>query len=69
MAGELRVTQEDEDGRNTHFQDKRSGKQMTRAQCVQAIEAGLYPDYHVRKINGVKTPCSNPDGKGGNNLG
>jgi hypothetical protein len=42
---------------------------MSRTQFVKEIEKGNYSDYHVRKINGVKTPASNPDGKTGNNLG
>ena len=25
-------------------------------------------NYHNRVVNGIKTPCSNPDGKPGNNL-
>ena len=33
------------------------------------IESGSYDNYHVRNINGVKTPVSNPDSKSGNNLG
>ena len=41
---------------------------MTRAELVKQIEAGKYPDYHVRKVGGVKTPASNPDGKKSNNL-
>ena len=41
---------------------------MTRAGFVSKIESGSYPDYHVRKINNVKTPVSNPNGKEGNNL-
>ena len=41
---------------------------MTRAQFVRQIEQGVYKDYHVREINGVKAPVSNPDGKTRNNL-
>ena len=41
---------------------------MTRAGFVKKIEQGNYPNYHVRKINGVKTPVSNPDGTSNNNL-
>ena len=42
---------------------------MSRAVFVREIEHDNYPDYHVRVINGVKTPCSNPDGNPKNNLG
>ncbi len=41
---------------------------MTRAQFVRQIEQGNYANYHVRKINDVKTPVSNPDDSEGNNL-
>lgn len=42
---------------------------MTKASFVKEIEHGNYEDFHVRKINGLKTPCSNPDGNSKNNLG
>ena len=42
---------------------------MNAQQFVTSIEKGNYPDYHVRNINGIPTPCSNPDGDKGNNLG
>jgi hypothetical protein len=41
---------------------------MSCAEFVRAIEIGRYPDYHVRRINEVKTPVSNPDGSEGNNF-
>ena len=41
---------------------------MTCTQFVKTIEKGQYPDYHIRNINGIKTPVSNPDGKQDNNL-
>ena len=63
------VTQESSTGRNQRFIDNASKKEMSRAQFVKQIEAGDYRNYHVRRVNGVKTPCSNPDGKPGNNLG
>ena len=62
------VTRESESGRNQKFHDKRTGADMTRIEFVRKIEQGDYPDYHVREINGVKTPVSNPDKKEGNNL-
>jgi hypothetical protein len=42
---------------------------MTRPQFVREIEKGEYPDYHIRKIDGIKIPCSNPDKSENNNLG
>jgi hypothetical protein len=42
---------------------------MTRAQFVNRINEGVYPKYHVRMVNGVPTPVSNPDGSENNNLG
>ncbi len=64
-----RVTKESGTGRNTEFKNCNTGEVMTRPQFVRAIEAGKYPEYHVRVVNGIKTPASNPDGKTGNNLG
>ncbi len=71
MAGKVKVIRESSSGRNLMFQDRKSrgtrGK-MTRSQFVQRIEAGWYPHYHVRKVNGIKTPVSNPDRSLNNNL-
>jgi hypothetical protein len=64
----IKVTNETDTGRNTNFHDNRTGEDMSRAQFVKKIEQDQYDNYHVRKINGVKTPVSNPDGKEGNNL-
>jgi len=60
--------QESDSGRNQKFHDNKTGADMTRAQFVRQIETGNYDGYHVRRINGTKTPVSNPDGKDGNNL-
>lgn len=68
MAKRVTVTSESESGRNLMFHDNRTGKNMSRTQFVKAIEQDYYNDYHVRKINGVKTPVSNPDGRERNNL-
>lgn len=64
----ITVTSESTTGRNLKFHDNKTGDTMSRAQLVRKIEQGQYDNYHVRKINGVKTPVSNPDGKDGNNL-
>ena len=62
------VTSEAETGRNTGFRDNRTGATMSRPEFVRQIEQGKYPNYHVRVINGVPTPVSNPDGSENNNL-
>lgn len=69
MAKSVKVTQESSTGRNERFYDPKSGSSMTRTQFVREIKQGNYSDYHVRNVNGVPTPASNPDGKSGNNLG
>lgn len=68
MAGRIKVTQESDSGRNQRFRDTRTGQEMTRAQFVKQIENGQYPNYHIRKINKIKTPVSNPDETTNNNL-
>lgn len=68
MAKSVRVTVEDDSGRNQRFHDDKSGKNMSRPEFVKQIEEGKFPDYHVRKINGLNTPVSNPDRSEGNNL-
>ncbi|CAH6838015.1 conserved hypothetical protein [Vibrio chagasii] len=62
------TTQESSSGRNTKFRDNYTGENMTRTQFVKKIESGEYSKYHVREINGVKTPVSNPDPSKDNNL-
>ncbi|QDF29932.1 hypothetical protein [Halarcobacter anaerophilus] len=56
-------------GRNTMFHDNYSGANMTRSQFVNQIEKGNYSNYHIRVINDIKTPVSNPDPHRDNNLG
>ena len=68
MAGRIKVTQESDSGRNQRFRDTKTGQEMTRAQFVKQIENGQYPNYHIRKINKIKTPVSNPDETTNNNL-
>lgn len=63
------VTQETDSGRNQRFHDNYTGTDMSRAEFVRAIERGEYQNYHVRNVNGVKTPVSDPDGSENNNLG
>jgi hypothetical protein len=63
------VTSESPSGRNQTFHDNQTGRNMNRQQFVRSIELGNYEHYHVREINGLKTPVSNPDKSTSNNLG
>ena len=65
----IKVTNETSTGRNTQFRDPTTGNNMNRTRFVKEIENGKYPGYHVRVLNGVKTPVSNPDSSTKNNLG
>lgn len=65
----ITVTNESDSGRNQTFHDNYKGNDMTRKQFVDKIKSGEYENYHVRKINGIDTPCSNPDKSKNNNLG
>ncbi len=65
----IRVVEVSETGRNARFRDTRTGWEMSRAEFVRRIRAGEYKDYHIRRINKVDTPVSNPDKKRRNNLG
>lgn len=65
----VEVIQESDTGRNERFIDHSNGNTMTRNQFVNQIQNKNYPDYHIRNINNIDTPVSNPDGKKNNNLG
>jgi hypothetical protein len=65
----IKVTKESRSGRNERFRDPSKRGDMSRAEFVKGIEQGKYPGYHIRKVRGIKTPVSNPDGRTGNNLG
>ncbi|MBA2840878.1 hypothetical protein HNP87_001410 [Methanococcus maripaludis] len=66
---DIKVTKESDSGRNLEFKNTKTGEELSRAQVVNKIESGEITGAHVRKVNNVKTPCSNPDGKKNNNLG
>lgn len=71
MAGgrkNIQVTSESESGRNLGFTDPGTVRSMTRAEFVQKIDDGQYTGYHVRKVNGLDTPVSNPDRSKSDNL-
>lgn len=65
----ISVTYESNTGRNERFHDNYTGRNMTRNQFVNQIKQGNYENYHVREINGILTPVSNPDKSRNNNLG
>lgn len=69
MAKRVSVTRESSTGRNESFHDNYTGTNMSRNQFVRQIKQGSYENYHVRNINGVDTPVSNPDKSRNNNLG
>lgn len=69
MKKRITVLQENQKGRNEKFKDNITKKIMTRTQFVKEIENGNYKEYHIRKINNIKTPVSNPDKNENNNLG
>ena len=71
MTKRARVTvnRESETGRNITFHDNKTNRNMNTSQFVKAINNNRYPDYHIRNINGIDTPCSNPDKSKKNNLG
>lgn len=64
----ITVIQESKSGRNQKFKDNFAGTIMTRTQFVKAIKQDKYDNYHIRNINGLDTPVSNPDSSTNNNL-
>ncbi|WP_459202047.1 DUF3892 domain-containing protein [Methanococcus sp. CF] len=66
---DIKVTKESDSGRNLEFKNTKTGEELSRAQVVKKIKSGEITHAHNRNINGVETPCSNPDGKKSNNLG
>ena len=69
MAKRIKVTHETPSGRNDKFHDNYTGVNMSRTKFVSEIQRGNYPNYHIRVINGIETPVSNPDSSRNNNLG
>lgn len=65
----LEVTKESQTGRNERFLDRKTGEELTRSETVKKIEKGEIPGYHIRKVNDLKTPVSNPNKKTSDNLG
>jgi len=63
------VLAESSTGRNLKFKDNHNKNIMSRSKFVEEIEKGNYDDYHIRVINKIKTPASNPDETKKDNLG
>ncbi len=65
------VTQESDTGRNLRYKDTKTGEKFTTKQFAKAInkKSSVYADdYHTRMINGISTPCSNPNNTTNDNL-
>ena len=62
------VIKENKTGRNKKFRDNKTGEEMSRANFVKKIKDDKYPNYHIRNINNIDTPVSNPDSSTNNNL-
>lgn len=69
LGKRISVTNESDSGRNQVFRDNYTGSEMSRSQLVREIRQNNYDNYHVRIINGIATPVSNPDRSTNNNLG
>lgn len=72
MPKKVSVIEQDKNGRNTLFKDNYTKEIMTDKTFAEKIKNNdnNYQDkYHIRVINGVETPCSNPDDSSNNNLG
>jgi hypothetical protein len=69
MPKRVKATKESATGRNLEYHDNFKNIDMTRSQFVKEIKNGNYNNYHIRVINGVETPVSNPDPTKNNNLG
>jgi hypothetical protein len=63
------VIEEGEKGRNQIFFDTSKGMVLSVQEFISLIEAGEYPGYTVKIINGSPTPVSLPDSREPNNLG
>ena len=64
----ISVTAESTTGRNLRFNTPIADN-VSRQKLAQEIRAGVHEGYHVRVINGLATPVSNPNGSSKDNLG
>ena len=68
MPARIKVISESSTWRNLSFFDNYKKQEMTRATFVKQIQMWNYPNFHIREINWIKTPVSNPDNSVKNNL-
>ena len=66
MKPKIKASRENKTGRNTHFLV--NGVEITRSQTVKFIKSNPNSGYHIRVVNGVETPASNPDNNTCNNI-
>jgi hypothetical protein len=64
----IKTIRASDSGRNERFRNINTGKEYSRRELVNEIENGKVDNAHIRIINGIKTPCSNPDKSKDNNL-
>lgn len=55
-------------GRNINFHDNFTWADMNRRSFISQIKQWNYNNYHIRVINDIETPVSNPDSTKDNNL-
>ena len=64
----LIVVKETDTGLNQKFKDTKTNEVLNRGEVVDRIKKGIYPDYHVAKINNKNIPRSNPNNSNKDNL-
>lgn len=67
----VKCIKENDTGRNILFQNVSNHEIMDRKTFVNRIKnpnSSYHQDYVVKKINGIETPVSKPDGNKKNNL-
>lgn len=67
----VKVIKENSTGRNKQFQDTRNNHIMTDKEFISRIKNpnSVYNEhYYTRKINGIDTPVSKPNGSKKDNL-
>lgn len=68
----VKVISETNSGRNKVFQDTRNNHIMTDKEFISRIKnenSAYHDNYYVRKINGIETAVSKPNGIKNDNLG
>ena len=68
MPSRLKTIKQSSTWRNIKFKDNFKWNVFTRIEVVKKIQRWELKNYHIRNINWVKTPVSNPDSTKNNNL-